>query len=83
MIVGDSEPVPLTARNLFQLGAFGKLWKLTLYSLHKLLAAVLSRLRLNKALQDLHSKALLVQGMGKNSPWSKFYSYACPYLVVI
>lgn len=52
MIVDDSDPVPLSACNVSQLGAFGKLCKLTLHTLSKLLGAVLSRPRLSRALQD-------------------------------
>lgn len=39
MIVDDSDPVPLSAYNLSQFGAFGKLCKLTIYTLSKLLGA--------------------------------------------
>lgn len=84
MIVDDSDPVPPSACPLSQLGAFGKLRKLTLRALSELFGAVLSRARLSRALQDPHSKALLVlQGTAKNSPWSEFCSYPCPYLTAI
>lgn len=80
ILVDDSHLVPLSACNLSQLGAFGKLRKLSLHTLYMLFRAVLSRPWLSRALQDPHSKCLLfLQGTANNSPWSKF----CSYLVVI
>lgn len=84
ILVDDSHPVLLSACNLSQLGAFGKLCKLALHTPYKWLEAVLSRPRLSRALWDPHSKApLFLQGTTNSSPWSKFCSYQGPYFVVI
>lgn len=73
ILADGSHPVPLSACNLSQLAAFGKLCKLSLHTLYMLFRTALSRPRLSRALQDPHPKALLfLQGTTNSAPWRKF-----------
>lgn len=58
VIVDDSDVVPLSACNLSQLGAFGKLCKLILYTLLKLIGANAEQTQAKQSPAGPHSKAL-------------------------